>query len=140
MNDNFQDNVHHGIFPFGTENDSFSQYFIGKSFLASLVDDPKITVSVSNVSFEPGCRNNWHTHNQGFQILLVTGGEGLYQEVGKPARHLRPGDVVVVHDGIRHWHGATSDSWFSHIAITAGTVRWFEPVTTQEYEDANNER
>lgn len=85
------------------------------------------------MTFEPGCRNNWHKHNGGFQILMATGGEGWYQEQGKPARRMVLGDVVIVHDGVKHWHGATKDSWFSHIAITAGSAEWLEPVDDDYY-------
>jgi quercetin dioxygenase-like cupin family protein len=128
-------NVQNGIiFPAGKQNDAYAKYFVGQSYLQSLVNDPDVTVGVSNVTFEPGCRNNWHIHHDGFQILLVTGGEGWYQEAGKPARHLVPGDVVVTHDGVKHWHGATKDSWFSHIAITAGTPEWLEPVSDELYD------
>lgn len=98
--------------------------------------DPAVNVGVGNVTFEPGCRNNWHIHHDGFQILLVTGGEGLYQEEGKAARLLKPGDVVVTHDGVKHWHGATKDSWFSHVAITAGTPEWLEAVSDADYAKA----
>lgn len=101
-----------------------------------MVADPAVNVGVGNVTFEPGCRNNWHIHHDGFQILLVTGGEGLYQEDGQPARLLKPGDVVVTHDGVKHWHGATKDSWFSHIAITAGTPEWLEAVSDTDYAKA----
>lgn len=121
------------IFPSGDKNDAFAQYFVGQSYLKILVADPSVNVGVGNVTFEPGCRNNWHIHHDGFQILLVTGGEGWYQEVGKEAQFLKPGDVVVTHDGVKHWHGAAQDSWFEHIAITAGTPEWLEPVSDEIY-------
>lgn len=121
------------IFPIGEKNDAYAQYFIGQSYYNALVSDPNISVIVGNVSFEPGCRNNWHTHNGGFQILMVTGGEGWYQEYGKSAQALKVGDVIVIHDGVKHWHGATKDSWFEHIAITAGTPEWLEPVNDEHY-------
>jgi quercetin dioxygenase-like cupin family protein len=121
------------IFPSGDKNDAFAQYFVGQSYLKPLVADPSVNVGVGNVTFEPGCRNNWHIHHDGFQILLVTGGEGWYQEVGKEAQFLKPGDVVVTHDGVKHWHGAAQDSWFEHIAITAGTPEWLEPVSDEIY-------
>ncbi|RBP97372.1 LytTR family transcriptional regulator [Bifidobacterium aemilianum] len=130
----FADEVKAATFGIGDANDAYSQYFIGRSYLNSLVADPDINVGVGNVSFEPGCRNNWHRHNDGFQILLATAGRGWYQEEGQSARELRPGDVVVVHDGVKHWHGAAKDSWFAHLAITAGTPEWLEPVTDEEYE------
>ena len=121
------------IFPIGEKNDGYAKYFIGQSFLNSLVSDPEVNLGVYNVTFEPGCRNNWHIHYDGYQILLVTGGEGWYQEDGKPAQLLKVGDVIIVHDGVKHWHGATKDSWFVHLAITAGTTEWLEPVTDEVY-------
>ncbi|MBA1392521.1 cupin domain-containing protein [Lactobacillus sp. XV13L] len=125
------------IFPLGEENVAYAEDFIGKSYLANLVNDSNLNVGVGNVTFEPGCRNNWHQHHDGFQILLVTGGEGWYQEWGQPARLLHPGDVVVVHNDVKHWHGAAKDSWFAHLAITAGTPVWLEAVTDEEYEQVN---
>ncbi|EFR99044.1 cupin domain-containing protein [Listeria seeligeri] len=121
------------IFPSGEKNDAFAKFFVGQSYLKTLVADSAINVGVGNVTFEPGCRNNWHIHHDGFQILLVTGGEGWYQEEGKAAQFLQAGDVVVTHDGIKHWHGATNDSWFEHIAITAGTPEWLEAVSDADY-------
>ncbi|CAM2363236.1 cupin domain-containing protein [Listeria seeligeri] len=121
------------IFPSGEKNDAFAKFFVGQSYLKALVADSAINVGVGNVTFEPGCRNNWHIHHDGFQILLVTGGEGWYQEEGKAAQFLQAGDVVVTHDGIKHWHGATNDSWFEHIAITAGTPEWLETVSDADY-------
>lgn len=121
------------IFPTGAKNEAYAKYFVGQSYLSNLVNDPEVNVGVGQVTFEPGCRNNWHIHHDGYQILLVTGGEGWYQEEGQPARHLTTGDVVVTHDGVKHWHGATKDSWFTHVAITAGTPEWLEPVTDAEY-------
>ncbi|MGT2924114.1 cupin domain-containing protein [Streptococcus caviae] len=127
---------HNPLFDFGADN-PYGASFTGQSYLAMLAQAPDGSVHVGNVTFEPGCRNNWHVHLDGYQILLVTGGEGLYQEAGKPARHLRAGDVVVTDKGVKHWHGATEDSWFSHVAITAGAGEFYEPVTDQEYEEAN---
>lgn len=121
------------IFPAGAQNEAFAAYFTGQSYLQSLVADPQLNVGVGNVTFEPGCRNNWHIHRGGFQILLVTGGEGWYQEDGKPAQFLKAGDVIVTHDGVKHWHGAAKDSWFEHIAITAGKPEWLEAVSDEEY-------
>lgn len=132
--DNHKQEVKNGLFALGAKNEAFQKYFIGQSYLQNLVNDPDLNVGVANVSFEPGCRNNWHKHNNGFQILLATAGEGWYQEEGQPARKLHPGDVVVVHDGVKHWHGATKNSWFAHLAITAGTPEWLEPVTDEDYE------
>jgi len=124
------------LFPAGEKNEAYDRFFTGQSYLRSLVNDPEVTVGVSNVTFEPGCRNNWHIHRGGYQILLVTGGEGWYQEEGKPAQFLKAGDVIVNHDGVKHWHGAAKDSWFEHIAITAGTPEWLEPVSDEAYEQA----
>lgn len=122
-----------GIFGKGNKNIDFAKFFIGESYLNTLISDPDINVGVGNVTFEPGCRNNWHIHRDGYQLLLVTGGEGWYQEEGKEAQFLSVGDVVVIHDGIKHWHGAAKDSWFEHIAITAGTPEWLEPVSDDIY-------
>ncbi|WP_348920065.1 cupin domain-containing protein [Enterococcus rotai] len=121
------------IFPIEEKNEAYANYFIGQSYLKNLVADPKINVGVGNVTFEPGCRNNWHIHHNGFQLLLVTGGEGWYQEEGKPAQFLTVGDVIIIHDGVKHWHGAAVDSWFEHLAITAGTTEWLEPVSDESY-------
>lgn len=126
---------HDGIFPVGDKNDAYAQYFIGQSYLKMLVADPDISVNVGNVTFEPGCRNNWHIHRDGYQLLLVTGGEGWYQEAGKEAQRLTTGDVVVIKDGVKHWHGAAKDSWFTHIAITAGSSEWLEEVTNEVYDN-----
>ena len=126
--------VKNDLFGFGDKNVAFAKYFIGTSYLNGLVSpDDNIDVNVSNVNFEPGCRNNWHIHHDGFQILLVTAGEGWYQVEGKPAQLLKPGDVVAIHEGVKHWHGATKDSWFSHIAITKGTSEWCEEVDDATY-------
>lgn len=123
------------VFPIGEKNDAFAQYFIVQSYLNHLVSDPEINVGVGNVTFEPGCRNNWHVHHDGFQVLLVTGGEGWCQEEGESARFLKAGDVVVTHDGVKHWHGAAKDSWFEHVAVTAGTPEWLEPVSDEIYSE-----
>ncbi len=123
------------IFGQGDKNDAYAQYFIGQSYLKNLVSaDDNVNVNVGNVTFEPGCRNDWHIHHNGYQILLVTGGEGWYQEDGKSAQLLHPGDVVAIHEGVKHWHGATKDSWFSHVAITTGTSEWLEPVSDTAYD------
>ena len=122
------------LFPVGEANVAYQDFFVGQSYLSMLVNEPDVNVGVGNVTFEPGCRNNWHIHHAGYQILLVTGGEGWYQEEGKAAQHLVPGDVIVTKDGIKHWHGATKDSWFSHVAITAGTPEWLEAVSDTIYD------
>lgn len=127
------------IFKKGPKNDAYAKYFTGQSYLNDLVNDSSVNVGVGNVTFEPGCRNNWHIHHDGYQILLVTGGQGWYQEEGRKAQLLNPGDVIVTHDGVKHWHGATKDSWFSHIAITAGTPEWLEPVSDEQYQRAGKD-
>ena len=134
MSNNNEDVKKGVIFPIGDKNTAYAQYFVGQSYLNSLVSDPEVNVGVGTVTFEPGCRNNWHIHHDGFQILLVTGGERWYQEDGKPAQALKPGDVIVTHDGVKHWHGAAKDSWFEHIAITAGKPEWLEAVSEDLYE------
>lgn len=95
-------------------------------------------VAVGNVTFAPTCRNNWHIHHKGGQILLVTGGKGWYQEWGQPARALRAGDVVHIPPEVKHWHGASKDSWFQHLAMEVpaegASNEWLEPVTSEEYE------
>ena len=99
------------IFPRGGENTAYAQYFVGRSYLNMLSLEQ---VVIGNVTFEPGCRNHWHIHHArsgGGQILLCTAGRGYYQEWGKPARELRPGDVVNIPAGVKHWHGAAPDSW-----------------------------
>lgn len=128
-----EEEVKNGIFGIGDEN-PFGQFFIGQSYLNGLAKSPDQSLSVGNVTFEPGCRNNWHIHLDGFQILLVTAGQGWYQEEGKEARALKPGDVVVTDKGVKHWHGASKDSWFSHIAITSGASEFYEEVTDEQYQ------
>lgn len=125
------------IFPAGAPNDAFAQYFIGQSYLAPLSTDQ---VGIFNVTFEPGCRNNWHVHHAksgGGQILICVGGRGFYQEDGKPAQELLPGDVVNIPTGVKHWHGATPDSWFSHLAVEVPgketSNEWLEAVDDKEY-------
>ena len=122
-------------FPLGAPlPEKFSKYFIGQAYLQPLTDKGGPT---SNVTFEPGCRNNWHIHHKGGQILIVTGGKGWYQEEGKPAQALKPGDVVDIPAEVKHWHGAAADSWFSHLAVEipadGGSTEWCEPVTDEVY-------
>ncbi|WP_225046510.1 cupin domain-containing protein [Lacticaseibacillus kribbianus] len=121
------------LYPRGAANVDYARFFTGNSYLKTLIADPQVSVGVGEVTFEPGCRNHWHIHHDGFQLLIVTGGTGWYQEAGQKARLLHPGDVVVTHDGVKHWHGATKDSWFSHLAITAGTPEWLEAVSDADY-------
>ena len=125
------------IFPRGGENTAFARYFVGKSYLNMLSTEQ---VSIGNVTFEPGCRNNWHIHRAargGGQILLGTAGRGWYQEWGKPARALRAGDVVNIPANVKHWHGAARDSWFAHLAVEVPgeetANEWLEPVSDADY-------
>jgi len=128
-------------FPTGEENTGYAQYFTGKSWLAPLTKNSSLNVPLSNVTFEPRSRNNWHSHTGG-QLLIVVGGEGLYQERGKPAKHLKAGDIVEIAPNVEHWHGATSTSWFSHLATNGNPEtnenKWLEPVTDEVYDEANN--
>lgn len=131
---NNEEAVKNDLFGFGDKNVAFAKYFIGDSYLNSLISaDDNIDVHVANVSFEPDCRNNWHVHHNGYQLLLVTAGEGWYQEFGKPAQKLHPGDAVAIHEGVKYWNGATKDSWFRHIAITKGSSEWLEEVSDVDY-------
>jgi 4-carboxymuconolactone decarboxylase len=123
------------IFPRGQR--APAEYFTGTAWVSPLVPkDETGTFTIGNVEFEPGCRNNWHTHPRG-QILLVTDGDGWYQERGKTARSLTKGDVVVIPSGVEHWHGASRDSSLTHIAISNfgenGPVTWLDRVTDEEY-------
>lgn len=136
-------NKENNIFGLGKENKAFEKYFIGKSFLNPLTD-PKGTIFMANVTFEPGCRNNWHIHHAtkgGGQILICVEGEGFYQEEGKEAVSLKPGMVITIPANIKHWHGAKKDSWFSHIAVEVPgeniSNEWLEPVTDEEYMKLN---
>lgn len=126
--------VENMIFPKGNLNTAYAKYFIGNSYLAPLGVDQ---LGMANVTFEPSCRNNWHVHHKGGQILICVGGRGWYQEWGKPAQALKPGDVVNIAPEVKHWHGAAKDSWFQHIAIAVpaqdATNEWLEPVTDEEY-------
>ncbi|WP_167149623.1 cupin domain-containing protein [Actinomyces sp. ZJ308] len=129
------------VFGKGEANTAFAQYFTGESFLKPLVTDPECAVSVHNVTFEPGCRNNWHIHHAasgGGQVLICTAGSGWYQEEGRDAVSLEPGDVVFARAGVKHWHGAKADSWFSHIALgvpgDSPSNEWLEPVDDAHYD------
>ena len=128
------------IFGIGASNTGFAQHFRGESFLNPLVDMQKCGIGIFNVTFEPGCRNNWHIHQAvkgGGQILICTAGEGWYQEEGKEAVSLVHGTVITIPADVKHWHGAKADSWFSHIAIEVPgeetSSEWCEPVTDEEY-------
>ena len=126
-------------FPTGNENVAYRQYFSGKSWLAPLTSMKALNVPVSNVTFEPACRNNWHSHTGG-QILIAVGGVGYYQERGQKARRLEAGDVVEIAPNVEHWHGAAPDSWFSHLAIECNPQTnkntWLEPVDDDAYAEA----
>ncbi len=131
MNDTFTGET---IFPKGAENKAYAKYFTGTSYLAMLSME---RVVIANVTFEPGCRNFWHIHHKGGQVLLVTGGRGWYQEDGKPARALHPGDVVNIPPETKHWHGAAQNSWFAHVAVEVpaegASNEWLEPVSDEAY-------
>lgn len=127
------------VFPLGPENAAYAQYFVGTSYLNMLTTQGAV---IGNVTFEPGCRNNWHIHKAsqgGGQILLVTDGRGWYQQWGKPAQALRAGDVVSIPAGVKHWHGAAKDSWFTHLAVEVSgentSNEWLEPVSDEEYDN-----
>lgn len=126
-------------FPLGGDNVDYAQYFSGKSYLAPLTTNKELNVPIANVTFEPGCRNNWHKHTGG-QVLIAVGGVGYYQERGKAARRLLPGDVVEIPFDVEHWHGAAPDSWFSHLAISSNPQNnkstWLEPVSDEDYQAA----
>ena len=128
---------HSPLFPMGGPNDVYARYFVGQSYLSMLTTGG---VPIGNVTFEPGCRTNWHIHQAetgGGQILLCTDGRGWYQVWGEPARALRPGDVVVIPPGVKHWHGAAADSWFTHLAVEVPgehtESQWLEPVDEAAY-------
>ena len=123
-------------FPTGEENTGYAQYFSGKSWLAPLTSNKDLNVPLSNVTFEPGCRNNWHSHTGG-QLLIAVGGVGYYQERGKAAVRMEPGDVIEIGPNVEHWHGAAPDSWFAHLATNGSPSTnqntWLEPVSDEEY-------
>lgn len=128
------------LFGIGKPNDNFARYFIGNSYLNPLTEFGKCPVFLANVTFEPRCRNNWHIHhakNGGGQLLICIAGEGWYQEEGKEAVSLKPGMVITIPANVKHWHGAKSNSWFSHIAVEVpgeeASNEWCEPVTDEEY-------
>ncbi len=125
------------LFGLGQPNAAFAQYFIGQSYLNPVTTQG---VGIFNVTFEPGCHNNWHIHHAtkgGGQILLCIAGRGWYQEEGKPAQELQPGDSVVIPANVKHWHGAAKNSWFSHLAIEVpgenASAEWCETVSDNEY-------
>ena len=127
------------VFGTGAANTAYAKYFIGDSFLNPLTK-AEDGLFLANVTFEPGCRNNWHIHHAkkgGGQLLICTAGEGWHQEYGKDAVSLVPGTVIVIPEGVKHWHGAKKDSWFSHIAVEMPgeecSSEWYEQVSDEEY-------
>ena len=132
------------VFGQGEPNVSFAKYFIGNSYLNPLTKKEESSLSLTNVTFEPGCRNNWHIHHatkDGGQILICIAGFGWYQEEGKDAISLEPGTVIVIPANVKHWHGAKKDSWFSHIALEVPgkntSNEWLEEVSDEEYNKLN---
>lgn len=131
------------IFPRGGTNDAYAQHFVGQSYLAML---PTKGVVIGNVTFEPGCRNDWHIHQAsagGGQILLATAGSGWHQIEGQAPERMEPGTVAQVPPGVKHWHGATRDSWFTHLAIEVpgegARTEWLEPVTDEAYDEIHQD-
>lgn len=131
--DRYQNEI---FFPIGEPN-PYGDFFVGQSYLAQV---SKEQLSVFNVTFEPACRNNWHIHHAksgGGQMLICVGGRGYYQEWGREARELHPGDIVNIPANVKHWHGAAPDSWFSHLAIEIegedGSTEWCEAVSDEDY-------
>ena len=129
------------VFGMGVPNTAYAKYFVGNSYLNPLTK-PGDPIPMANVTFEPGCRNNWHIHHAktgGGQILICTAGEGYYQAEGKAVVHLKPGMVVTIPANVKHWHGATAESYFSHIAFevpgTGTSNEWQEPVRNELYKD-----
>lgn len=128
------------VFGKGQENTMFAKCFVGESYLNPLTKPGQDPVFIANITFEPGCRNNWHIHHGtkgGEQILICTAGEGWYQEEGKEAVSLEPGMVITIPTGVKHWHGAKADSWFSHLAFSVPgeetSNEWCEPVSDEDY-------
>lgn len=135
--------------PVGEPNTAYARYFTGNSHLAKIIpknlnSDVKSAQNYSNVTFEPGCRNNWHIHHGAHQILICVSGRGWYQEWGKQAVALEAGDIIDIPEGVKHWHGAKSDSWFQHLVTHVATAdkqsnEWLEPVGDDEYEKLEKE-
>ena len=132
-----RDTTFDSLFPRGEKNDAYAQYFIGQSYLSPITTEG---VVIANVTFEPGCRNNWHIHHAssgGGQILLATAGSGWYQAEGEEPVSLEPGTAVRIPAGVKHWHGAKADSWFTHIAVEVPGEdtrnEWLEPVDDAQY-------
>ena len=122
----------HSAWPKGNPNTAFAKYFVGNSYLADMGG------GVHNVTFEPGCRNNWHIHHKSVQMLVCVAGRGWYQEWGKEPVEMTPGTVIAVPEGVKHWHGAAKDSWFQHLAYNkdvqeGASNEWLEPVSDEDY-------
>ena len=137
--DEHDKSAHGGAFGLGKPNTAYAKYFVGNSYLNPLTD-PKNTVFIANVTFEPACRNNWHIHKaakNGGQILICVDGEGWYQEEGKEPVSLKEGSIITIPAGVKHWHGAKKDSWFSHLAVEVPgancSTEWCEPVSDEVY-------
>ena len=136
-----------GAWPKGNPNTTYAKYFVGESHLASITPknmnkDESTVLPLANVTFEPGCRNNWHIHHGAHQMLICVAGRGWYQEWGKPAIALNPGDVIDIPEGVKHWHGAQADSWFQHLATHIAVENtkpgseaneWLESINDEEY-------
>jgi len=128
--------VDFSVWPKGELNTAYAKYFIGDSYLA-LMDTQN--GGPINVTFEPRCRNNWHTHHQCVQVLICVSGRGWYQEEGKEAVEMTEGSVIAIPEGVKHWHGAAKDSWFQHLIYNTrvgedASNEWLEPVTDEEYD------
>jgi 4-carboxymuconolactone decarboxylase len=133
--DKYQNTI---FFPIGTPNDAYAQYFVGQSYLTPVSTEQ---IPIYNVTFEPGCRNNWHIHhakNGGGQMLICVGGRGYYQEWDKAPVEMMPGTVINIPAGVKHWHGAAPDSWFSHLAVEIpgeeARAEWLESVSDEDYQ------
>lgn len=140
MTINSKDFDKENVFGLGQPNDAYKQYFIGNSYLNPLAKVADAGLLLTNVTFEPGCRNNWHIHHAqkgGGQILICTAGAGWYQEEGKAAIRLSPGMVITIPANVKHWHGAQKDAWFSHIAVEVPgektQTEWCEPISDEYY-------
>ena len=123
--------------PLGEPNTAYARYFTGNSYLAVLDKS-----GLCNVSFEPGCRNNWHVHHGAVQVLICVSGRGWYQEWGKPAVELKPGVTIAVPEGVKHWHGAAADSWMQHLTYhtdvrPGNNTEWLEAVDDSTYFSVN---
>lgn len=128
------------IFGKGNLNTEYSIFFMGNSYLNPLINNNENNIGLTNVTFEPWCRNNWHIHcatNGGGQMLICVAGNGWYQEEGNDVISLSPGMIINIKANIKHWHGAKKDSWFSHIAVEAPgentKTEWLEPVSNEYY-------